>query len=71
MTWVKLALLFLKVTGAIIDHIERRRLIKEGEERALYRQMEAMIDAIDRAERARRNVDHSSDAVRNDPSNRD
>ena len=71
MTWVSLALSLLKITAAVINHIERHRLIKEGEERILYRQMEAMIDAIDRAERARLGVDHSPDGVSNDPDNRD
>ena len=71
MTWVKLALALLKITGAIIKHIERRRLIKQGEELALFAQIEKMTDAIDRAERVRRGVDHSADSVSNDPNNRD
>ncbi len=71
MIWFKLALALLKFTGAVLDYMERQRLIGEGERRQILKAREKMDDALDRANRARAGVDHSDDSVSNDPNNRD
>ncbi len=71
MIWFKLALALLKITGAVLDHLERRRLIGEGERRQILKARKAMDDALDRAALARSAVDHSADSVSNDEFNRD
>ena len=71
MIWFNLALALIKVTGAVLDHMERNRLIDQGRKEQLFKAREQMDEALLRAALARDNVSHDPDSVRDDPDNRD
>ena len=71
MTFASLALAVLKVGLALLDHLERRRLLKEGEMQAFRKIRDKLNEKIASAAAARLAVDHSADSVSSDPNNRD
>lgn len=58
---LRLALAFLQVAAAIISHLEKQRLIKEGERRQIQRELAAVARAAAIAKKHRDNVEDLSD----------
>ena len=68
---VSLLLTLLKVVSALLDFLERRRLLSEGELRAVRTMQEEIDEKVERARVARDRVSHDADSVSSDPNNRD
>ncbi len=71
MNTVKVLILVLKIASALLDFIERRRLLKQGEVNALTNLMGELNARLKKAADARDLVDDNPDIVSNDPNNRD
>jgi hypothetical protein len=69
LSFVKAILLLLKLASALIDYLERRRHIEEGERRALAQVSEEIDEKIKKSSVSRDSVDDSG--LRNDANNRD
>ena len=62
MTWLKLVVLLLQVTQSIVRMMEERRLIAEGEQRVIAKQLAAVAKAAKIAEKVRTDVANKTDA---------
>jgi hypothetical protein len=71
MPWMSLLSGVLKLGGVLARICEQKGLMNAGEAKAVAKANADALDRVNRAWAARRGVDHSSDAVRDDPDRRD
>jgi len=71
MGWLSILKLLLGLTNAIAEIVKEKQLMDAGSALALLENNNVHIKKINDALTARNNVDHSTDAVRNDPDNTD
>ena len=71
MPWLSVLSGVLKLGGVIARIVEQKGLMDAGEAKQIARSNADAIDKIKRSLAARRGVDHSVDAVRDDPDRRD
>lgn len=71
MTWVTILRLVLGVASKLAGYVKDKQLIDAGKAEQAVQSLEAANVAIRDAQRARRNVSHDPDSVRDDSYNRD
>lgn len=71
MGWLSLIAALVKLANLALGYASNNQLMDAGAAKAIATNLQGTLDAIDKANAARRSVDHSADGVRSDPDNRD